>query len=120
MSELIKRLRGEVCHTVIRECNAAADEIDRLTADIERLNADLSKYGDHDGDCLIGQEPYYKCDCGFLDAISTNQSKALDELALLDADEIGDCEHDPFTYTKHPSGDIVTKCRKCKEVTDNE
>jgi len=27
-----------------------------------------------------------------------------------------DCEHDPLTYAKHPSGDVVTKCRKCGEV----
>lgn len=26
------------------------------------------------------------------------------------------CQHDPITYTQHPSGDVVTKCRKCKEV----
>ncbi len=37
-------------------------------------------------------------------------------IAALDQTE---CEHEPLTYTKHPSGDIVTKCRKCKEILDH-
>lgn len=31
-----------------------------------------------------------------------------------------ECEHDPMTYTKHPTGDIATRCRKCKEVLETE
>lgn len=30
-----------------------------------------------------------------------------------------ECDHDPITYTKHPSGDIATKCRKCFEPMDS-
>lgn len=31
-----------------------------------------------------------------------------------------ECEHIPFTYTKHPSGDIITKCRECSETLEEE
>jgi len=41
MSDLSERLRGDVCHTVVRECNAAADEIEAKAKRIELLEAVL-------------------------------------------------------------------------------
>jgi len=41
MSDLSERLRGDVCHTVVRECNAAADEIEAKDKRIELLEAVL-------------------------------------------------------------------------------
>ena len=56
MSDLSERLRGDVCHTVVRECNAAADEIEAKAKRIELLEAVLVAIVnfDHDQDCLPG------------------------------------------------------------------
>lgn len=83
------------------------DMCEGLTNDNDRRDAVQDFAGDYMFDTLLGK------------SIATEDD--IREAAIQIAEHYfgkensTQCSHDPITYSKHPSGDVVTKCRNCRE-----